>query len=43
MKQIIKYITNSGLKKDDTILVHCWDLNNDGEYDKEADYEFTVI
>ena len=43
MKQIIKYITNSGLKKDDTILVHCWDLNNDGEYEKEADYEFIVI
>lgn len=43
MKQIIKYITNSGLKKDDSILIHCWDLKNDGEYEKEADYEFIVI
>lgn len=43
MKQIINYITNSGLKKDDTIIVHCWDLKNDGEYEKEADYEFIVI
>lgn len=45
MKQIIKYITNSGLKKDDNILVRCWGLNNDGdgEYEKEAEYEFIVI
>lgn len=42
MKQIIKYITNSGLKRDDTILVHCWDLKNEQEYEKEAEYEFIV-
>ena len=42
MKQTIKYITRSGLKRDDMILVHCWDLK-DGEYDKFADYEFIVI
>jgi hypothetical protein len=43
MKQIIKYITNSGLKKDDIILVNCWGLNNGKVYDNEADYEFIVI
>lgn len=43
MKQIIKYITNSGLNKDDIILVKCWDLNNDCECNKEATYEFIVI
>lgn len=42
MKQIIKYITNSGLKKNDTIFVHCWNLKNDSEYSKEAEYEFIV-
>lgn len=43
MKQIIKYITNSGLRKGDSILVHCWNLGNDEGYKKEADYEFIVI